>query len=392
MKEMKNCIIISDSFNSDATGLVVKNLIQGITENQYYPNLITFPVKKLDDKINLITIPKNNTLSPNLSPKVDKLKMIIFKSLLDYSKGKNDLKMIKDWIASKVEIENTKFVLVISSGNVSVRLLRIGKKISETYNLPYIIHSTDPIPSPKPWGDKEIFRSALFSAIKPFYKMANLVGSSNTVMLEYQLSYMPTIKGKSFVLYNPVSQWQELEENRIERGTFLYLGSIYGKRDPSFLISQFLILIEKYNFVKLKFVGSDIDILKYNIPKHRIKNFEVISWTDNVEKYIASSEVLLDLNANIEKDVFLSSKLSKYLSYNRKILVMCAKESAPAILINDNPNIGVWKFQYNLDNFIDLSSEILNTNFSNWIYRKKLCFDFSAKNQTSHLIERIKKL
>jgi glycosyltransferase involved in cell wall biosynthesis len=180
-----------------------------------------------------------------------------------------------------------------------------------------------------------------------------------------------------------------LNELNIKKNTFLYLGSLYGKRDPKLLIDLFLTLIDIIADAKLIFVGSSISLSNYSIPADKLNNFEVIEWTDEPEKYIEEAEVLLDYNANIEEDVFLSSKLTKYIGFNRKVLVLSGKNSAPQIFLNNKANLGIWNVGFSNNVFVQKAIEVMNSDILDWSKRAEFCKSKNAPIQIKNLIESV---
>jgi glycosyltransferase involved in cell wall biosynthesis len=277
------------------------------------------------------------------------------------------------------------------SGAIPIRLLRLGYKLAKLYEIPFIVHATDPLPSPVPWGEKSIYRKAVLKAIKPFYSKADLISATNPLMLDYQLNALKLQYKKSFVLYNPTGVFKEFNSLAIKKNTFLYLGSLYGKRNPEVLIDMFIILLDTIADAKLIFVGSAISLSDYSIPRDKLKNFKVVGWTDNPEKHIEEAEILLDYNANIENDVFIASKLTKYVGYNRKILALSGKHSAPEDFIENQENIGIWNASFLKKDFVQKSIQALNTDISDWSKRAKFCKSKNADIQIKEFVELVNK-
>jgi glycosyltransferase involved in cell wall biosynthesis len=389
---MKNSIIISESYNVGPTGIVVKNLVDGFIQNKYIPLIVTYSFK--EDGLNRANLsltkktPKNRFLTGD---QIYKAKMILFRSLIDLVYSEKDIKTVKNSFRLKFQTNTLEFVLVIMSGAIPIRLLRLGYKLAKLYEIPFIVHATDPLPSPVPWGEKSIYRKAVLKAIKPFYSKADLISATNPLMLDYQLNALKLQYKKSFVLYNPTGVFKEFNSLAIKKNTFLYLGSLYGKRNPEVLIDMFIILLDTIADAKLIFVGSAISLSDYSIPRDKLKNFKVVGWTDNPEKHIEEAEILLDYNANIENDVFIASKLTKYVGYNRKILALSGKHSAPEDFIENQENIGIWNASFLKKDFVQKSIQALNTDISDWSKRAKFCKSKNADIQIKEFVELVNK-
>jgi hypothetical protein len=150
---------------------------------------------------------------------------------------------------------------------------------------------------------------------------------------------------------------------------------------------MFLALLDIVIDARLIFVGSSINLSDYSIPENKYNNFKVVDWTDIPEKYIEESDILLDYNANIENDVFISSKLTKYIGYNRKILVLSGDNSAPKQFIADQHNLGIWNSGFSTDDFVCKALEALQTDFSKWNKRIEFCKSKNASVQIRELID-----
>ena len=389
---MKNCIIISNSYNVGATGTVVKDIANGFIKNNHKPLLITHNIKKGETQlVNLLLIKKTKKkffLSPE---QIDKVKIILFRPLIKLSSTIKDLQIVKKFINVQSTENPPIFILVIVSGEVNIRFLRLGHKLAKLYKIPFILHNIDPLPSPPGWGEKNIYRRAVKKAITPYYEKANFITASNPQMLTYQLNELKFENKKNFVLYNPTGIFKELSKLKIRKNTFLYLGSLYGKRDAKTLINEFLTLLDVVLDAKLILVGSAIDLSNHEIPTEKIKNFEVVGWSDNPEKYIEAAEILLDYNANINEDVFLSSKLTKYISYNRKVLILSAGKSAPEQFIANKENLGIWNTTFSENNFVQNATDSLNTEISNWSERSKFCKSINSDIQVAKFIDFLSK-
>lgn len=387
---MKKCIIITEKFNFGPTGIVVKQIADGFYKNHVIPLIIAFDINDKSIDHSYLEIPgKNFFWHSKYSTQIEKFRLILSKNCKDYFYYVKDLRCSIDFCMQKHEDDKLQFVMVVSSGNIPIRLMRLGQKLSKKFNIPYLLHATDPLPSPKEWGEKEIYRKAVIKAISPFYKKADLISASNPVMLDYQLKSLGLIQKKSFVLYNPLSEWKELDEKKIVKNSFLYLGSVYGKRDPHVLIKTFLSLLEKVPDARLVFVGSRINLGNFEIPPKSRSNFVSIDWTEDVEKYIQEAEVLIDYNANIQGDVFLSSKLSKYIGYNRKILVICTKSSAPAFCFRNEENINITLSLYDQESIVEKCCQLLNLKPIEWEYRKRLVKNLQTENIINDLIQKL---
>lgn len=390
---MQHCLVISDQFNIGPTGTVVATLVEGLSANGYNASVATFKMNANQNHLNHVLLKRDKRFSSSsYSAQIYKLRMILFKSYLDRKFLRSDCSAITKQIAAGDQSTHFSFIMVICSGEANIRFLRLASSLAHTFKIPLVVHATDPIPSPEAWGEKPVYRKAVLAAIKPFYKNAKIISASNPVMLDYQLKALGIEYKENIVMNNPIESWNPLDSQKIVKNTFLYVGSLYGKRNPKVLIDSFLVLIKKVPDARLTFLGTAINLADYAIPEAYEKHFVVIGYTDNVDHYIAETEVLIDYNANIKEDVFISSKLSKYLSYNRKIILLCAENSAPDHFITLPSELGVWKCVFSKDQFSIIAQEALAVEQCDWTTRITFGSNFKAKNETLKIIEKLKEI
>ena len=138
-------------------------------------------------------------------------------------------------------------------------------------------------------------------------------------------------KKKTIVVYNPPESIKHNINPPIEPRSFLYLGTLYNKRNPEKIIKAFRMIQKEEPEAKLYFIGDnrcpnlDID------PDNNAIYF--IDWTDNPGEYVNRAGILLDIDANHENDVFISSKLNNYLFFDRIILCVTPNSSPSSQLV-----------------------------------------------------------
>ena len=203
-------------------------------------------------------------------------------------------------------------------------VLNIGYWFSKVLKLPYVIHFCDPIPPPAGWQKSELYRKSLKRPVRKYLKAADLISMNNERMLSFmQQEYKMDILTKSFVVPDScVSERKFFEVQKTGKYVLSYIGVFYTlARTPTKLIYGFSKAFEQNPNIHLKIIGKNhIDLKYYNITEPCKSNIEIIRWVADVEEYIVKSDVLIDIDADIENDVFISSKLKAYLTYNRPIL------------------------------------------------------------------------
>ena len=102
----------------------------------------------------------------------------------------------------------------------------------------------------------------------------------------------------------------------------LYAGSIYGKRNPDHFFKAFKRLLTKYPQAQFVLVGmgQKLGNIKKILTEEERQHIVKERFADDLEPYFRRAKVLVDIDADLEKDPFLSSKIVTYLKVNRVIL------------------------------------------------------------------------
>ena len=196
-----------------------------------------------------------------------------------------------------------------------------GKHLASKLGCKFAIYSVDAIPAPGGWVSFNQYRKKR-RVVRSNYPAADYVASSNRHMLEFQLSTFKHKPGlKSGVLLTP-SPSREYNNPISAEKVFLYTGNLYGLRNPAYLFTAFKRIREKYPDAKLIFVGNMIKfkgrdrILSPDDMEHII----IEKHTDDLNPLFSRASVLIDIDADRDKDPFLSSKVTSYLKVNRMIV------------------------------------------------------------------------
>lgn len=186
----------------------------------------------------------------------------------------------------------------------------------------HICYCVDAVPAPFPWEKDSKYSSAMKRCVKNYMQRVNVLCMTNQEMLTYELGIIANPCIKPVVLPNPPKElsFKVLPIENITP-TFVYAGKMYGVRNPDALLNGFKLFVKKYKNAKMIFVGSgqlDVYIKKYYTDI--LDNIEFISYTNDLTTIYQRCIAMVDVNANIDNDVFLSSKIISYLPYNRLII------------------------------------------------------------------------
>lgn len=234
---------------------------------------------------------------------------------------------------AKVFVKNGHYDAVITfvyASNYSSLIL--GRKISNYTGLPWLVYSVDALPAPESWNRDKKTRNCRIKQLRDLLKDSDGLFMSNPIMLKYELDVLGSYKGFADVVFTP-SLAKVIETEKIERQeeciTFLYTGEIYAPRNIESVIEGFKTFTEKYNNSKLVFVGHYIPILLSGygdlIQSGRLECFD---YTSDLSSFFKRADILLDINADVRDDVFLSSKICNYISYDKPIITI-SEEGSP---------------------------------------------------------------
>lgn len=154
-------------------------------------------------------------------------------------------------------------------------------------------------------------------------KRLDIIFSSNAKMLKYQLSLAAgVVDVPAHVLFNPIAGDQKNYPPPSGNDyKFLYTGSVYGGRTVKHVFEALKIALRKEKNLYLVFVGtniSDTDMAALNEVER--KHVLIEPFSENLDRFYQESIALLDIDADISNDVFLSSKVTNYLAVNRIII------------------------------------------------------------------------
>lgn len=205
----------------------------------------------------------------------------------------------------------------------------VGKK-----NIAYFV---DAIPAPLGWSvnNREFKGLQRFSARR--IKRLDALFSSNAQMLEYQLSLVSDVTHlRTGVLYNPISStgitFPPPPQNKFN---FLYAGSLYGKRTPKYILEALKKVLKQNDKVYLVFVGSNIESQYFSdLNDVERAHVDIKPFVSDLDSYYRDAVALVDIDADMNDDVFLSSKVTNYLPVNRIILSETGKNSPASRLFS----------------------------------------------------------
>jgi hypothetical protein len=230
----------------------------------------------------------------------------------------------------------------------------------------FVVYSVDAIPAPIGWSNNDVYFRKVRSLMSKYIPKTDVFFSANKQMLEYQLSFIKTLPTfSSDVLYNPSSGVFKQYETTPTNPVFLYTGGIYQVRKVDYILKAFERFVEQYPNSKFIFVGSQIreDVLKSISTKAR-SAIEIHPFTRDLDPFYKNATALIDIDADLENDVFLSSKIVNYLNINRIIISETGLNSPSRHLFKEIPSI--IQCDHNSDELYEamIKSNLIRSNIS----------------------------
>ena len=197
-----------------------------------------------------------------------------------------------------------------------------GKYMANKMGCKFAVYAVDAIPAPGGWTRRKSEFKGKAKVIADNFSAADFVASSNPHMLEYQLTVFkpkPNLYTESLLTPSPDRYFIAPPSDEV---LFLYTGSLYGMRNPDHFFKAFKRLLKIYPTAQVMIVGIKkiLRNVEEILTEEELKHITVAPHTQDLEPLFARAKVLVDIDADLEKDPFLSSKIVTYLKVNRVIL------------------------------------------------------------------------
>lgn len=353
-------LILVHGLEKEAAGLVFSAFLKELSQKKELDvSIITDYVFSFSsDFNNVITIPP----SKEIPYKLYKLLMIATKKNYLRFFWKRKVKSKLDFLAR----DSKKFDWVITFGYADAHaLIQLGDYAAIVFSSKHYIHLVDPIPSPPGWEHIERYRANKIYSVKKALENCTLLSLSNDTMRAYQLKFLNK-KPSSFTLPNPTLKSKLVElpkKNNNDKFVFLYLGTLTtGARRPEKLFEAFSKIIDRYPNSYIQIYGRSVGNL--HIPDEIKTRVIFKGFTNDIDKAIKFADAFIDLDADLESDVFISSKLQVYLSYNRPILSITGHKSPSRLLLKDFPKSAIIS-SFDVDEIATSMIEIIKAKVDN---------------------------
>ncbi len=307
MAELKKILFVGELYGNLAPGIVAENLCKGLSKYAKEIDLLTadyFPRNyEPNGKIYCYKVKYRKYIRKYISHIYYNIKYFFWR------------KAFKEIDFSQYDMI---FLLVSQGYDLPLNVASIDFGTKRPVILAYFV---DAIPPPYPYFKGERQRARITNFLNSKLVNIDKIYSTSKEMSEFQ---QKVLKDKAIhlgELYNPstISELTSFDTEDINH-TFIYAGNIYPPRDVKYILGALEIVVKKYPDVKLTFVGSDIKKLKSKKFKALRKNIEVLPYTKDMEQLYKSCAALVDINCDVEKDIYMSSKLTSYFAYCKPII------------------------------------------------------------------------
>jgi len=311
-----NILILALDIGRNAPGIVFERLIYGLADHHTVDVVCGTVDSTLDWKDKPVTFTRVNYR------RVDWRLNMFFISVLGCNPYDNAwIRKVKKQALSSAAHDYDVVISFLYAAGTAV--LIAGNDISKSLGRPHMAHLLDAVPAPVGWLKDGPYYKGLKRIISRYLPAVDALSSTNTEMLRYQVQ-ASGISSKTIteVLYNPYQgQPITLPLPEDETNVFVFTGGLYGPRTPRFVIDAFALLLDEYPGSRLVFVGKELPkgVLD-GIEEKKKAAIEVHLYTKDLVPYYTMATALLDIDAVIDNDVFISSKIVNYININRIII------------------------------------------------------------------------
>lgn len=295
----------------------------------------------------------------------------------------------------KKKISKCHKIDIILSLSYSVHLWSIiaGKYAKSLYNRKWVTYFIDPLPPHVHFGKFHPFPSLCKSFIKRKTDLLDLAAGSNSKMMSFQKKYIANKLCESDFYYTSYDMMNiKLVERNLNESYLLYTGSLKERKVLPLLKAFASIIQSNSTNLKLVFVGSE-DISKHRSAFAKDIQSKILLFprTNDLTRYYENAVALIDIDPDIEDNVYLSSKITNYIFINRPIICITERDS-PSKLIFGGCQSMLFCKNAELEIFETIKYVIYN--LSNFLYEDRLNIlkQFSTEYVTKKLILKLSEL
>ncbi len=252
-----------------------------------------------------------------------------------------------------------------------------GFKLSRKYNIPLMLHFADPIPPPPPWRTNKRYRSKITKTFLPATIHASSISFGNESMLIYQQETTSLdIQNKSFLLPNPIPRPRILNPPSSHVVVFTFLGSFIESRNPEAILTAFSMVLRRETSCELHIYGTSCKLVAKYLKQYKQLISDKVKFrprTSDIYKVLEEATVLIDVDSNVQRQVYRSNKVMEYLSVNRFILSITPDNSPTYNILKDLKRT-CFISNHCIENIKNGMLKAINTKWDNGLFneRKKI--------------------
>lgn len=331
---MNNILCITNDIGYSAAGIVFETIINELQKECNVYILSPQVSDSIVDTSNLTILP--TVQLSNIPWRVTRLSAMVFGLNIADLLGSKMQQRTLDWD----NIPQFDCIISLVAQQKYFGLI-LGRDLSCRLNTKWVVYSVDAIPVPNNWGLNGMMRFSMGRAFRRLIKTCDLFLLANAHMQNYQALSMPNFQGKYGVVYTPSRHiCSNIGCNNCQTPVFLYTGGVYRLRRLDILMNAFRRFLVDEPLAKMVFVGnSNIDAFGIYQDLISTNNVEVYGHIKDLSLFYEKATILLDLNADINNDVFLSSKIVNYLPIKKPILCISGENSPARNIFVDDESI-----------------------------------------------------
>lgn len=377
-----NLLVLSQHIGRTASGIVFENILNSLSKNH---NLTISTLNNdlakdspLLNRVEIIIHPYSTIINQRVNYHIDKLSTYFSPITLSDFRASKRLK--------RFPLGNFDAIIALCARPYLGAMLA-GIEIKNKIKKPLIVYCVDPVPTPD-WWTSSLGNKKAGAFIYDVTKSVDCFLTANPIMLEFQKKYISEKCPIVDYIYTPGAEFDNKKMLKKESSyTFLYTGSIYGKRTPIYIFKAFDIFCKSHPEARLKFIATNESIIN-EAPDSIIDNIEFLPFTTDLTPHYSDSLALIDIDAAVDFEIFQSSKLANYLMIDKPIICETGSKSPARHILNDLKSAFVCG--HNADEILEAMERVASSRFDysdRDNIRKMLTADQCAKKLESFILK-----
>ena len=353
-------LLLAYSYGGTASGRITQRIVEELIKQRHDVRLVVAESFITQENHNVIVLNSVLAKFPQLSYLWVKILTFFGFSAYNshyfwrYRAKKTVFKMLKSWTPDYMFCRSTPIDPCI-----------VGTAIHLRTGIPVYQHFSDPIPAPST-PDNPV-RKRFIRQSEYIIRNSNIVSFGTKQMCDYiqsLIKYDFSHKCHEVPDVTLSSNNAQYETSNVSKPIKLvYLGTIYGARNPYPLFNAIKLLAEK---------EISCELLIYSNPPVNAqvsKQIKYMGYTRDVEQALSNADILVDLDGDDEIPVFISSKLKDYIITYKPILLITPSGSPSRSLLDGQKTVAI--SLNNENNIVNSIEYILSCSYKKQDYVKR---------------------